>query len=626
MKLKKKHKLTKLMLNNLKMLLPQNRKLRNYLSLSQNSVKEQLLSYDIITFDIFDTLITRKIYKPDDLFKIIDYKLKNETALNLDFFNLRKQAEKQAVSQKGNLVNIHDIYEALAKISNLSLVQVEKIKNLEVETEYKICIPREDVLTIFNELVLAGKKIILLSDMYLPKDIIKNILNKCGYHGYYDIWVSCEIGCRKDNSSMWKKFFAEYGSYLTIHIGDNEHSDIKNVAKESKQSLYFMDSKKMFGLTDFFKYLNLQDLKIGDSCILGLLVNKSFCNSPFIFNSNGPEISMSTLRDFGYTIYGPAFLYFFIWLNEQLKNNNIDILLFSSREGYFLKKMYEQFNELTDNSSFKRMDTHYFYISRRATSVANIQNLRDIKEILEANFKGQFSLLLESRFGIKISSNSNDPHIKLPKDIDFVNSLLEPYIETILTKAKQEKVSYLKYIESIDEKYQQKNIAVIDLGYSGTAQYYLSKLINKKVDGYYFILSNNIKPKKIGCNASSSFGQQTSNGHWLLFEAFLVAPHGQLSHFEEIDNKVKPIFINQTIEQSKIEQLQEIFNGVNDFFKDSIELLGNNLSTELYSTDLIKNIFYNVFLVENMVSANITDFFTVEARYTGNVKERKVLK
>ena len=34
---------------------------------------------------------------------------------------------------------------------------------------------------------------------------------------------------------------------------------------------------------------------------------------------------------------------------------------------------------------------------------------------------------------------------------------------------------------------------IIDLGYSGTAQYYLAKLMNKSIDGAYFVTSDNLK-------------------------------------------------------------------------------------------------------------------------------------
>lgn len=73
----------------------------------------------------------------------------------------------------------------------------------------------------------AGKKILLLSDMYLTSDIIAKMLEKCGYSGWDEIWISCEKGKRKDNDEMWKLFAEKYGTRPAIHIGDNAQSDVQ---------------------------------------------------------------------------------------------------------------------------------------------------------------------------------------------------------------------------------------------------------------------------------------------------------------------------------------------------------------------------------------------------------------
>ena len=60
---------------------------------------------DIISFDIFDTLITRKVYSPEDIFSIIDehFKIKN-------FKENRIKADSVAREKLGRDVTIDDIY------------------------------------------------------------------------------------------------------------------------------------------------------------------------------------------------------------------------------------------------------------------------------------------------------------------------------------------------------------------------------------------------------------------------------------------------------------------------------------------------------------------------------------
>ena len=43
--------------------------------ISKQALINQLMKYDVISFDVFDTLITRTIFDPDDIFKIMDEKL-----------------------------------------------------------------------------------------------------------------------------------------------------------------------------------------------------------------------------------------------------------------------------------------------------------------------------------------------------------------------------------------------------------------------------------------------------------------------------------------------------------------------------------------------------------------------
>ncbi len=50
-----------------------------------------LCKYDIISFDIFDTLITRNMYEPNDIFKLMEEKLNIES-----FTEKRQLAENEA--------------------------------------------------------------------------------------------------------------------------------------------------------------------------------------------------------------------------------------------------------------------------------------------------------------------------------------------------------------------------------------------------------------------------------------------------------------------------------------------------------------------------------------------------
>lgn len=51
--------------------------------------------------------------------------------------------------------------------------QVEKIKQKEIELEIQYCHPRTYAKELFDLAIATGKRVIITSDMYLPKDIVE---------------------------------------------------------------------------------------------------------------------------------------------------------------------------------------------------------------------------------------------------------------------------------------------------------------------------------------------------------------------------------------------------------------------------------------------------------------------
>lgn len=76
----------------------------------------------------------------------------------------------------------------------------------------------------------------------------------------------------------------------------------------------------------------------------------------------------------------------------------------------------------------------------------------------------------------------------LPSDAVRIYERVKVYLKEILSKAQFERNNYLKYISEIVKTGEGASVA--DLGYSGSIQYYLSKLLERPLDGYYFATDN----------------------------------------------------------------------------------------------------------------------------------------
>lgn len=121
-----------------------------------------LSGYDVISFDIFDTLITRCLPKPNDVFQLVELILTDEGKSEVGFAEAREQAEKNANFIRG-YPSFDEIYDELKNLCNLSEEEIKKIKQTEFRIELELLVARRDVLSLFSALIKQGKRIVLVS-------------------------------------------------------------------------------------------------------------------------------------------------------------------------------------------------------------------------------------------------------------------------------------------------------------------------------------------------------------------------------------------------------------------------------------------------------------------------------
>lgn len=265
----------------------------------------------------------------------------------------------------------------------------------------------------------------------------------------------------------------------------------------------------------------------------------------------GERHSIDSHYKMGYCVFAPVIYDYVQWLSYCTKS--YDKLWFLSREGWLLKKAFDIY---TEESAVSR----YIITSRRAASLACVKNIDDIIEILEMYYRGSAGNLIQSRLGVKTDNNI---YCQMPEDIDSVMNCVDT--ASVIEKAKKERESYIKYLG--DTK---GSIAVADVGYKGTIQYYLSKLTGSKIDGYYICSHFDCKPFKLGCKCQSLFPvvnllDERENNifvNQLYFEAVLKAPFGQLEYF---DTEGKPVYNNDGYVSRGVEDIQK---GILDFVRD----------------------------------------------------------
>lgn len=183
---------------------------------------EYLAQYDIVSFDVFDTLIFRKVDKPADLFYLLEKKNRIP-----NFHAKRILAEKNARRNAGKSngeVNIFDIYQELSQTEPIDIN--ECVKN-EMQFEASICYKNSVMKKLFHILKGKGCRLIAVSDMYIPGNYLQEILKGVGYLELEHVFVSCDYGAGKRDGTLQKYVQSKMGnSVRIIHIGDNYSSDV----------------------------------------------------------------------------------------------------------------------------------------------------------------------------------------------------------------------------------------------------------------------------------------------------------------------------------------------------------------------------------------------------------------
>ncbi len=180
----------------------------------------------VVSFDVFDTLIRRTVGNPQNIFIDMEERMLSEDSRFKGNFAYIRQAVEKKVRKKSKKqeIKLDEIYDEMRIFLNKD---VDDVKKLEIVTEYQNCIPNEKVIELYNMLVEKGMRIILLSDMYLSKELIVSMLNKCGVEGYQHCFVSSDIGLTKREGDLFDYALKKtgYKPNEIIHIGDNPISD-----------------------------------------------------------------------------------------------------------------------------------------------------------------------------------------------------------------------------------------------------------------------------------------------------------------------------------------------------------------------------------------------------------------
>lgn len=194
--------------------------------------------YKAVSFDIFDTLLERDVARPVDVFlRVGDIVL--GAGKGEGFQKDRIAAESAArVKAPNGEVTLDDIYEELIA-EGYARETAEALKAQEVTSELTGCFVKASMKPVYDAALKKGKTVFLVSDMYLPKEVIAGMVERCGYEGYEKLFVSNEYGVSKRSGKLFDDVCKEYGLEKKdlVHVGDSIGADLLGARKAGVAAL-----------------------------------------------------------------------------------------------------------------------------------------------------------------------------------------------------------------------------------------------------------------------------------------------------------------------------------------------------------------------------------------------------
>jgi FMN phosphatase YigB (HAD superfamily) len=563
---------------------------------AHKSARAAIDAAKVVSFDFYDTLVCRRATTPDDVHSYIGWRLEQQGVVGAEdgYYAIRKHAEANAreIATKGD-VDIHDIYARFAACCSWSPDEIALAKRLELDIEERILIPRQDVIDLLIYAHEKRKRVILVSDSYMPTDFFRRVLETMGLsHRIAELYISSDRGLRKDRGGLWallKKVEAPRGRF--VHFGDNEQSDLNLSAAAGLASEHVLHTTLLADLRGLHPASDWTRRPVAwrDGVILGPAIAKLASNA-YLKEQSFMPLRLADEHEAGYVLFGPLLFGFLTWLIGQARSKDLSKLWFFSREGYFLLQLYDLIKELTADLDLGLPDAAYLYTSRCVAMGARQAIQFDPEAVVRGPpFRGAIKELLRARLGFQLPEDygPGQTQVRTPEDGDVVMQVMMQFEAQIRQFAEGQRRDLLAYLDSVG--FSGGRSGVVDIGYSGTIQSCLQDVLGQPLEGFYMATWPGIARALSKGGAATGYymdGQEAAQSVlggdlFLIVEAVLTAPHGQVIGFKTEPGGIQPRFKNET--RSNFAYLQRIIDGAKDYVRDLLGAYGPEAALVIYS-------------------------------------------
>lgn len=556
----------------------------------------------IYSFDIFDTLFTRKTATPHGVFLLMQRKLEHEAgalvkelpAVLLHAFATQRIAAEQASRLQVEETTLDEIYARIQAQHGLTDALCDALKAMEIELECSSVVGIPENLARLDALIERGERAILLSDMYLPESAIRQMLRRAGCQHWEKIplYLSSTLGFQKRSGRLFKHVLREEGATATDlrHLGDHTKSDYSIPRGMGiRAELYTMSQ-----LTPWENFardegdLNWQ-----------LRAGLSRCHRLTTDHENWHDI-------LGYAVGGAALLPYVAWVLREALARGIQQLFFVARDGQILCNMAERMKESLGAAA---IDCHYIYGSRQAWNLPSIRDIgpRESNWIL-TTFQGLTPAKLARRLDLDAEWLSTllkeevdrtiGPHTIFGKrQLQGVRRLLQtnPQLQQAIKGSAAPQRERLQTYLQQEGMFSGRRTALVDLGWAGNLQdsLFLALEPNQRptpLTGFYYGLHKSTAltgpaNEKLPFALTPTEGNSERYGiTWMadFLELFAAADHGStMSYRRTSSGRVVPV-LDQQGEALLKWGISDLQKGILAFVDDAVATSAAFDATELF--------------------------------------------
>lgn len=600
-------------------------------------------------------MILRPFLEPADLFVFMEDYFSSITTGNLSFKETRLYAEKQCrkimrISHPTwQDVTLDEIYAQMEKEFHIPQEKCRLLMEKETSLEKQFCIPRKLGKELYELAHYAGKRLILVSDMYLPEKSVNAILEKNGYTLHEKLYLSSTERFLKYTGDLFRVALddLQLQPQRILHIGDNWETDYIQPVKLDCKAFFMPKAKDILFNTLGDKYtgegigatfnntnsvVDLSEIMKQPHirCLYSLVANEIYDN-PFV--SFNPVSNYNRDAYFiGYFAVGMHLLGLCKWLAEELEDSTCQRIHFIARDGYLPKKIYDMLQKY-----YKGLPaSNYIYASRKSLIAAAVRQPGDLYGIKdntafynqtpETIYKVYAGVLSELDEGMR--EKFRQAGIILNKkfaDEEELKFFIDKLIDFSYDKEKAQ-ISFEACSRYMKTEIREGDVT-FDLGYSGKLQSAICTALGFPVDTYYlhtngFTAERQAKRKGFKTKSYYSFSPSMSG----IVNEFIFSEYNPscMGYKAEKGRAVRPVFENRTTPYQEKYILDEMSRGCENFVTAFYETFGEYLDL-FHFRPLEISLPYEKFLMNNKwFDINLFKSCYLEDEYYGGISRARL--